>query len=244
MTETKLKLSTQEFSTRLDNMCKSVRVKAMFTRDYVGGLPANDEGLRAFIEHHLGLVGEEAERAFSRIKNEEIGEEDTTPETGENKEQKVYGVNACYRSDGRVWIPDWQLKACFKHAASDLGLFVTKKGSKGTIAELGSITAHGISNGGEPFQVFVSVEENPYSGHVYRTFRGVVGGIKKQSIIHDNETVPAGAQFEFIFKWFQNRKSLSLQEVADSLALMQKIGLGSCKTYETGQFKILEFEEL
>lgn len=242
----KLKLTEADFEKTFDNMCHEVRVKCEFTRQYIGGLPSDDKGLEAYIKYHLKLEGEEATQAFERIKAEEQGKpKDVTPEEGEVKEQKTYGINCCYRDrEDIVWIPDWQLKACLKHAASSLGLFRTKRGSKGPIAELGSIIAHGISNGGKPYQIRPKVNDQFITDHNYRTFRGSVSTpAGKTSIVHTNEVLEEGTQFEFKIKWFADAK-LEVKDIADCLSAMRTIGLGSAKSYENGQFKILEFEEL
>ena len=218
--------------------CGSATAVCRLTREIVGGQPATDDGIRAFAKHHLHIPDEEIEQVVARIKGEEIGERDTTPATGELKEKESYGLNVLRHSAFGPWVGDWQIKAALKQAASRVGLFVSERGSKGCIAEMGKVSAQGISLHGPEFQIhLIDPESEAPAQTEYQKFMGRVNtpsGAK--SIVNDAETCPAGSRFSFRFQWYDAK--LTEKHMVQIFAAMPVIGLGSAKSLERGKFDI------
>ena len=167
-----MKYSQQDLQDRYCKFTEHATAHCIFTTELVGGISADEAGIRAFVKHHLHLPEEQIEAAVRRIMTEEVGERDTTPETGELTEKLTYGVNVFRRSPAGPWIGDWMVKACIKAAASRLGLFASKRGSKGDIAEMGRVAAIGDSflAPDRPEQIYLvdSAGVNlPYQGGVF-----------------------------------------------------------------------------
>lgn len=134
-------------------------VRIRFTAPVVGGQPANDKGIEAFVHHYLNkphpktgvrpMTKAQEIEAVARIKKEEIKEaKDVTPAEGELKEEKTYGLNCLRRNDlGQAYIGTWQFRAMLKQTGSRLGLFQAagKKGSKGDMSEGMLVLPHGAS---------------------------------------------------------------------------------------------------
>lgn len=223
--------------------CGEAIASCRFTREIVGGQPATPEGIQAFCLHHLHIPeGPELDAAVKRILGEEIGEREVTTETGELKEKESYGLNVLRHDDFGPWIGDWQLKAALKQGASRVGLFVSKRGSKGDMAEMGKISAHGISLHGPDFRIHLMDEsgEAP-AATIYQKFLGRVNtptGAK--SIVNDAECAPAGTRFEFRFQWYDGK--LTEKDIVAIFAALPVIGVGSVKSLERGKFDIERLE--
>jgi hypothetical protein len=227
----------------LDDLLAEVRsvavVKCRMLRPLAGGVPAADEALRAFIEHHLGLKGDEAQEAFNRIRKEESQTRETTPEGGEVKEEEVYAVNVLRRGQAGPFILEHQVKALLKQAASRLGLFQAKGkvGSKGDLAELGTVLAHGgsLAVPARPWEIYLGIPKETrfdvLSGSV-NTPQG------KKSIQHHTEVAPEGTTFSFEVRW--PAKKLTAHDMAKVLAAATQVGIGSCLSMGYGRFEVVE----
>lgn len=223
--------------------CKSV-AECVLTRPLVGGLPADDAGIRAFCTHHLKLDGDELDNAVDRIKTQEVGESNVTPENGEVSEVESYGVNVqrhCV-GDGCCWLGDFQIKACLKQAASRIGFFKKKIGSKGDMAEMGRVRAAGISLGGEPEEIrLIGPDGKPYRGGLFEKFMGRVNTPQgAKSIVHDSEIAPPGCRFTFELRVAKGRFTKDI--IAQMFAAAQQLGLGSARSMERGKFKVEKLE--
>ena len=218
--------------------CGSAVATCRLTREIVGGQPASDDGIRAFAKHHLKLADDQIEAAVARIKDEEIGERNTTPEAGEVKEKESYGLNVLRHSEFGPWIGDWQLKAALKQAASRVGLFVSKRGTKGDIAEMGKVSAHGISLHGPEFQIhLIDSEIDSAARTEYQKFFGSVNTpAGRKSIVNDAEVCPAGSRFSFSFHWFDGK--LTEKDIVTIFSALTVVGLGSAKSLERGRYDI------
>lgn len=224
----------------------TIRVKARFLLPFAGGVPASDRALEAFIEHHLHLAPEtDAFReTFARIRKEEIGERDTTPETGEVATQTVYAVNVVRSTPDGPFVAAHQIKACLKQACSRLGMFNAKgkMGSKGDVAELGTVHAVGesVGNADAPWEIMLRKDGQAAPTH-FDLISGTVGTPKgKKSIQHHTEVVEAGSEFEFEISWPAER--LSPDDMMLAIAAMTQIGLGSCLSLAYGRFEVIAGE--
>ena len=209
----------------------------------VGGQPATEDGIRAFVKHHLKIEdADEAESALKRIMREEVGDRDITPENGELEEKLTYGVNVVRRTAIGPYIANHMVHACFKQAASRLNVFIDLKRTKGDLSEACIVKAAGISaldpdrldriyamNGNGP----AKTEWENYSGNVISSRQG------RRSIKHDSEYLPPGTKFEFQINMLNNGL-LKLEDIKDCLALMMICGLGSCRSLGCGKFRIDE----
>jgi len=133
------------FEETLDGRRNWIDVEVEFVRRIYGNQPADERGIRGFVEHHLGLTGDEAEAAIERIRREELGEKDLTPPDGEVPEKLTYGLRAIRKDELGLWVGDWQIKACLKQAASAAGIWQAKRGTKRALAEYGEVRAIGPS---------------------------------------------------------------------------------------------------
>ena len=232
-----------DLSAKYAEYCGEAIAFCRFTREVVGGQPATPDGVRAFALHHLHIPeGQELEDAVKRIMKEEIGERETTPEAGEVKERESYGLNILRRDDFGPWLGDWQIKAALKQAASRVGLFVSKRGSKGDVAEMGKVSAHGISLHGPEFRIHLMNDAGEQPAiTTYQKFLGRVNtpsGAK--SIVNDAECAPIGTTFEFRFQWYHGK--LTEPDIVSIFSALPVIGVGSVKSLERGKFDIEHLE--
>jgi hypothetical protein len=228
----------KDLNTTYAAYCGSAVAVCRLTREIVGGQPASDEGIRAFAKHHLKLADDQIEAAVARIKGEEIGERNTTPEAGELKEKESYGLNVLRHSAFGPWVGDFQLKAAIKQAASRVGLFVSKRGTKGDVAEMGRVTAHGISLHGPEFQVHLidSDKDGPAVTEYGKFYGSVNTPSGRKSIVNDAEVAPIGSRFSFRFQWYDGK--LTEKDIVSIFAAMPVVGLGSAKSLERGKYDI------
>jgi hypothetical protein len=230
----------EDLRKRYDSMTASCHVKGRFTTELVGGQPATLDGIRAYVQHHLGLEGKEAEQAIDRILREEIGERPIPSETGELEEKITYGINVLRRDSYGPWLASHMPRACMKAAATRLGIFQEKRGSKGDM-EISIAEAAGISllNRERPDQIYLIGPDGGPAKTYFRRFQGKVSGPKGSvSIQHDSECVAPGTRFEFILRFGSRR--ISMDDMADMWALAMVIGLGSVKALDRGKFAIDE----
>ena len=228
----------QDLSAAYAAYCGSAIAVCRLTREIVGGQPATDDGIRAFAKYHLKIPDDQIEAVVARIKGEEIGERDKTPESGELKEKESYGLNVIRHSRFGPWLGDFQLKAALKQAASRVGLFVSKRGSKGAIAEMGKVSAHGISVHGPEFQIhLIDSEADAPAKTEYKRFWGSVNTPSgRKSIVSDAEICPIGSRFAFRFQWFDDK--LTEADMVSIFAALPVVGLGSAKSLEQGKIEI------
>lgn len=260
--------NAQDLRARYDALTGSAIALCRLTRELVGGMSADEDGLRNFVEHQLGLkTPEEIEAAVRRIRKEEIGERNLTPKPGggggvegggeaepklvsvpELEEKLTYGVNIVRKDSYGPWLGDWMAKACFKSALSRIGLFMQKKGTKGDVAEMGLVESYGISrakNGTPlPYRIYFRSDRDgklPVETY-FQQFKGRVStpqGMK--SIVNDCECVPTESWFAFKVQFYNGK--LTADNIADAIASMQVIGLGSAKAMERGKF-VCEYLEV
>ena len=234
----------------LSEMLEAIRTTAVahcrLLRPLAGGQPADDAGLRGFVEHHLGIPPETLEftAALERIKREEIGERDTTPETGELETLEVYQVNVVRRSAKGPYILEHMVKAMLKQSASRLGLFMAqkKRGSKGDLAEFGTVTASGesLQDSARPWEIYPRIDGGPASTSYVKISGSVNTPQGKKSIQHHTEVIAEGSEFWFELRWPATR--LNPDDIARIIAGGAIIGLGSCLSLGYGAFRVETLE--
>ena len=217
------------------------RIKLMFVTPYAGGQPATKEGLEAFVEHQLGLArgSAEFEAAVSRITGEEI---DTAAEGMELDEKATYGVNVIRGNGNGHYIPEHCLKAVLKQAATRMNVFVKSRGSKGDIAEFGSVYAVGesLQDKEHPFHVYLRREDAPAPTH-YEVLQGRVSTASgKMSIQHHTLVAEAGSTIEFELRC--GVRGMKFGDMEKIIAGMSVIGIGSCLSIGFGKVRVLEYE--
>jgi len=73
----------------------------------------------------------------------------------------------------------------------------------------------------------------------FNAFRGRVQSPQgSKSIVNDAECVAPGSRFAFEFRFYPSR--IKADDMADIFASAMVIGLGSCKSFERGKFRINE----
>ena len=233
----------------LEQRRNSAKVTARLLRPLAGGQPATDKGLAAFVEHHLKIEPETAEfdAAIARIKNEEIGERETTPEAGEVKEQKVYSVNVIRRSPLGPFVGAHQIQAMLKQAASRQGFFVSRRGSKGGMSEMGTVLATGnsLQNSDRPWEVYLRYCNGgdlvvPAETQFVEISGSVSSPQGRKSIITHTEVAQEGATISFDFRWPVGK--LSEKDMAETVWAATKIGLGSCLSLGYGVWEVESME--
>lgn len=229
---------------RYEDKTARIVAECQFSTDLVGGVSADEKGVRAYVSHHLQLTGEEADAAVARIIRENIGERDVTPETGELKERLSHGINIIRRDAFGPWLGNWMIKACLKCAASRLGIFVEKRGSKGDMAEMGDVYPCEASlqpngDGGHHVERIHLLDRDADAAPItsFQEFKGRVSNAAgSSSIINAAECAPAGTRFAFEYRLWPKR--LTENDIADIFASAMVIGLGSCKAFERGKFRV------
>jgi len=239
------KFTREDLNKRADKFRAKVVVRCRFTRPHAGGQPATEKSLQAFVKHHLKLDpdGQEGADAIARIMNEEIGEREDTPDGGELKEEKVYGVNVIRRNDNGPFILEHMVKACVKVAASRLGYFVKKRGSKGDLSEMTLVRAHGASlkDPERPWEIHLTdAEGNPVGTH-YELISGSINSAQgKKSIQHHTECSDEDCYFEFEYRWPATK--IKKNEMLDIMAAIGNIGIGSTRSLNFSKFEVIEGE--
>lgn len=232
-----IKVTLADLKARYNEMTLSLVCRCRLATELVGGLPADEEGLRAFVKHHLGLEGAEAEEAYIRISTEEIEDVSITPENGEVDERLTYGVRAIRKSENGPWLGNWMLKACFKQAFSLADVFTSVRRSKAYLAEGGMVEAYGqsLKEPDHPERIYLLGDGELY----FQKFHGRVRvGNTLKSIVHHSECAPPGMEFEFRVRMI--RGELKDQDLIDVMPLAMTCGLGSARSLERGKFDILE----
>lgn len=240
---TTIEFTGNEIEERYAELTNCLTVECELTTDMIGGQPAGEEGVASFVKYHLKLVGDEAAQAVQRIMNREgAGQRDTTPPEGEIKEAESYAVNVIRRTEFGPYIGDWMLKACFKQAASRIGLFKKKIGTKGDFAEGGRIHAIRYSRKDDDRKIYLYNYDEEVVSDVqthFRKFRGKVSTPQgATSIVHDSEVAPAGSRFAFEYRFMAGRTTKD--EVMSVLALACNCGVGSAKAFECGKFTVVK----
>ncbi|MGE5570497.1 MAG: hypothetical protein ACM3S5_15780 [Rhodospirillales bacterium] len=218
-------------------------VQCVLRTELVGGMSADEDGVRAFVNHHLNLTGDDADKAVARILAEEVGERDATPEGGELDEKLTYGISIIRRDEHGPWIGDWMVKACLKAAASRLGLFVSKRGSKGDMAEMGRVAAVGASlaTPGNPERIHLVNPDGTPATTYFQEFKGRIQSPQGAvSIVSHKECVPPGTRFSFEFRRYDGK--LKADDIANIFAAAMNIGIGSAKAFERGKFAVESLE--
>jgi hypothetical protein len=237
----------KDFTAILDAFRKSIHVQIHFITPLAGGLPGNEEGITSFVQYYLKLIPgtPEFDSCVERIKSAEAGIIDTTPEEGEVEEEKSYSVSIIRRHNEYRWIAEHQIKALLKQAASRLGIFNAKRGSKGDIAEMTAVKA--ISSSVIDPDALWQIGICDKNGHPARsefvcTKGNVTGPSGKRSIVTYAECIQDGyLSFDICFP----ENKLVMKDMLEILAAASQIGLGSKLSIGNGKFEIIsaEYEE-
>lgn len=238
----------------LDKRLDQIAVEIELTRECVGGQPATDDGIKAFIKNHLLIDPEtsaaEFEEAFARIKKDELmsrsdgeAQEMVKVAEGEVKEEKVYAINVVRRSERGAYLMEHMVKACLKNAATRINFFMQNRGAKGDLAEMGVVVAtnNSLKSPSRPWEIYACDAAGKPVQTVWRVFRGsVVTPQGRKSIVTHCECLPEGTRLSFKFNWVPLKlKSSHLPEL---FAAASRIGLGSAKSFGLGRFSVLSLE--
>ena len=245
MSKATVTFTTEELRQTYEQMTSLITYVGRFTADLIGGIPADPDSIRAFVEHHLKLTGEQAEEAVLRMQTEEL--QDRTQAEDEISEKLQYGVKAIRKDEGGPFLGNWMVKACLKSAATRTGLFVAKR-VKGDWVEMGEVKPFGPSviPGLERTErefcrnnIYLRNPQGDGPAQIsYQEFRGSVSTPQgRKSIVVNTEIIPAGSTFGFQVRFAAGKTSED--DVRRLLAAAQVIGLGSAKSYERGKFEVM-----
>ena len=257
-----MRVTQKDLDKILEERRSGVIVHCRVVRGIAGGLPAEANALKAFIEHHLGIPpmvngqpNQDFEDAFARINDEEIGTHNVTPSAGALTEEKVYGVNVLRRSKHGPYIGAHQIHALIKQAASRMGVFVRKRGSKGDVTELGTVLAHGESqqaksdpteahpDGRDRYdEIYLRNEDGsgPAETHFDVKNGSVTTAGGKRSIQHHTEVCQEEATFSFEFRWLPGK--FTERDMLETFAAATAIGQGSCLSFGHGKFEVISMD--
>jgi len=233
--------NAQDLEQRYRDYTASATAQCTLIRDLTGGQPASDDGIKAYIEHQMGIVDPATIQViFSQIKGHEIQMEHVNGE--ELDEQQVYNLNVVRKDEFGPWLGDWMAKACLKSAASRIGIWKSKPGAKGDMAEMGEIKAVGISLLSVPWHIYL---RNPTGDGPAETWFDVLRGRVStpqgmKSIMTSVEKIRAGARFAFQLRYVPGR--ITIDDMASIFAAAGHIGLGSAKSFECGRFRVDDLE--
>ena len=240
-------VTQQDLDKILGSIRKTAVVNCRLTRPLAGGVKTDEKGLKAFIEHHLGIPPEASDfqPTFDRIMREEIGERDTTPEGGEVQTEEVYQINVIRADEDGPYIGEHQIKAMLKQSASRLGIFKAKGklGSKGDLAECSTVSAHGESfRGDKPWNIYL--RDDTDCNVATTAFEIISGRVRTpqgaKSIQHHTESAVAGTRFTFALDWMPTK--LTGSDIQSIIAMATQIGLGSCLSLGFGRFEVVSME--
>lgn len=246
----------KKLRTVYDGLCGKATATCRFVTESVGGMSSDKKGIEAFVRYQLGITDpDEAEKAVQRILTQELGETDVpylgtgdkpadeqaqTAAEAELVERIKFGVNQVRRDNNGPWLGAWMIAACLKNAASGLGFWMDKKGTKRDMSEFGLVEAIGRSKiGGGVFsnRIYVRAEDGSMPETYFQEFKGSVNTpAGRKSIVTNSECLPAGAIFEFSFQ-FHNGK-LTEKDLVEIFACAQVIGVGSNRSLYRGKFEI------
>lgn len=229
---------------KYNEITRRARAYCVSTREIVGGMSADKAGIEAFVEHqmHIAPGSSEFTDAVKRILSDELGEHDTTRETGELDEKLTYGICVLRRSEIGPWLGDWMIHACLKAAASRVGLLTSKRGSKGAITEMGRVLAIGSSLDPEhPERVYlVDQGGNPVKTSWKKLKGRVQSPTGSRSIVSDRECAPVGTCFSFEFSWYNDK--ITDDDMLKVFSAAMNIGIGSGKSFDLGKFNVEKLE--
>jgi hypothetical protein len=246
-------LTVQELDDLFNEGRISIDMTCRVLRGLVGGQPATEEEVEAYIKFHLKIDplsdADEFQKTKKRIMTEELNQT-IVPDGAEVINEKVYSINAVRKSALGVWLGNWMMQACIKQTASRLGLLIHKSqgggklGPKGDLAEMGRVEAIGISlvDPARPWEVHFRdpSSKGPATTH-YETLRGSVDTAKgKMSIMYQAEVVDEGSLFSLRFSWPAGR--LTAQDMCRIAANTRNVGLGSARSLGWGRFQILDLK--
>ncbi len=236
---------------RYEAMTVCATASCVLSTDLVGGQPAKNKELEAFVKYQMKLTGKAAEEAVARIWTHELEgigvRKISNPDpdnTDELEEAEDKSVNVIRRDNHGPWLGDWMIKACIKNAATRIHLFqdYARYGVKGDMAEMGRATAYGSSlhepnsNVYTANRIYLRKGKQPAPTH-FDIFSGSVPGPKgRVSIQTLAECCDAGAEFSFQFRFFDGKTTLD--DIEKLFAAAMNIGLGSSRSFERGKFQI------
>ena len=223
-----------------EGMTSEAVAECTFTTPLVGGISPDKKGIETFVKYQLHLGGEEAKKEVERISRQEVAYDsrtDPSAQEGELDETLTSGVRVIRRDERGPWLGNWMIHACLKAAASRTQLFTKQRGSKGDFIELGEVRSVKFSKGANAQRVYLDDGKGKAAKTEFKQFKGRVtqpGG--SASIIQDCETTTDGARFAFAFRYKPTK--ISKESIVRVFAAAMVIGLGSCKSFGHGKFRV------
>ena len=235
-----------------------------FTREIYGGIPNKPELLRSWYATKIGEAEDVAEhgQATDQPPNQGAGTVEEVESELDLDETVDQAINVFRRDKEGAFFPNalylknHMLKAMIKQSASLQKLTTAKRGSKQTLAEaltlFGKVT---LNEDGEMVEYLtnekVFMQPLRFDADGVEEFTGHISGPQgTRSIIKNSEFVK-GCVVQFEYQVLDvrlgdhaNAKDLTPQNLYEIIEHGQWVGIGSNRSFDSGQFKVIQFEEI
>ena len=213
---------------RSNQLYNKYAVEIKFRNRVYGGLPKSKELVKQYVQAKFG--SEDTSKVAEDLDLEE------------ELEKSVTGFKC---DDRGIYMGSYCLKAAMKQYTSLMKLTVQKRGSKQTVKETLFIKGKVDDELTSEKVYFQPMTVKPhgledFAGHV-STMQGM------RSILKSSEYIEHGVmQFEIwcLAVRMEKRTELTAQDIEDCLTFGQECGLGSCRSFESGKYDLVKFEEL
>ena len=235
-----------------------------FDRQIYGGIPNKPELLRSWYATKLDEAEDVAQhgQAPDQLPTQEAGTIEEVASELDLDETVDQAINVFRRDKEGAFFPNalylknHMAKAMIKQSASLLKLTTSKRGSKQTLAEaltlFGKVT---LSEDGEMCEYLtnekVFMQPLRFDADGVEEFTGHISGPQgTRSIIKNSEFVK-GCVVQFEFQVLDvrlgdhaNAKDLTPQNLYEVISHGQWVGIGSNRSFDSGQFTVIQFEEI
>ena len=235
-----------------------------FEREIYGGIPNRDDLLKGWystkIDERKDVLAKG--QATDQPQSDAAGTVEEIVTELDLDEEVDQAINVFRRDkdgaffENAIYIKNHQVKAMIKQSASLLKLTTSKRGSKQTLAEgmavFGKVT---LNENGEMKEYLTNEKIFPqtlrYEPDGHQEFTGHISGPQgTRSIIKMSEFVK-GCVLQFELQVLKarmgdhaNAKDLTPKNMFEILSHGQYVGIGSNRSFDSGQFEVMHFEEI
>jgi len=203
------------------------RVKIKIRDRICGGMPKNEELIRAWV---VATTGHDDEQTEEQVK-------ENIETIVDKKAEKSW--NGFPGDERGLFVPARNVKACFKQSASVLGIVKDRRGSKQILAEGMEVKA---LDGGDRIHLGRTEPDGFDESAIHvMTAQGPRSALRRMDYVE-------GVEIEFEVWVLQTHaaesRHIGEDELVDILRHAQENGLGASRSQGEGKFDVLEFEKL